>query len=213
GITVGDPPPAPPTGLSASAGNGQVSLDWDDNTEPDKAGYNVYRSETSGGPYSQVNGTLLATSDYLDLDVVNGTTYYYVVTAVDSATPTPNESGISSEASATPGSQQTMHVESIAMSLVPAGKNIKADATILVYDQSQGPVQGATVVGDWYLNDNLIATGTTGITDGTGYALNTSIPVKAKSGDTFRFEITDVVLSGYIYDAGQGVTSGSITIP
>lgn len=214
GITVGDPPPAPPTGLAASAGNGQVSLDWDDNTEPDIAGYNVYRSEFSGGPYSQVNGTLLATSDYLDLGVINGTTYYYVVTVVDSATPTPNESDISSEVSATPLSQQTMHVQSITMSLVPAGKNTKAEATILVYDQSQGPVQGATVVGDWYLNDDLIATGTTGITDGTGYALNTSIPVKAKSGETFTFVVTDVILAGYIYSPNDNVeTQDSIVVP
>ena len=208
-ITVGDPPPAPPTGLAASAGDGQVSLDWDDNAEPDVVGYNVYRSETSGGPYSQVNGTLLATSDYLDLGVINETTYYYVVTAVDSATPIPNEGGNSSEASATPSSQQTVYVESIDMSLELAGKNTKGIATILISE----PQAGATVFGDWYLADKLIATGSTVITDGAGYAVNTSPPKKAKSGETFRFEITDVVLSGYIYDQGQGVTSGSITIP
>jgi len=208
-ITVGDSPPAAPTGLAATPGDSQVSLDWNDNAEPDVVGYNVYRSETSGGPYSQVNGTLLATSDYLDLGVINGTTYYYVVTAVDSATPIPNESGNSSEASATPSSQQTVYVESIDMSLELAGKNTKGIATILISE----PQAGATVFGDWYLADKLIATGSTAITDGTGYAVNTSPPKKAKSGETFRFEITDVVLSGYIYDPGQGVTSGSITIP
>jgi hypothetical protein len=43
--------------------------------------------------------------------------------------------------------------------------------------------------------------------------MNTSPPEKAKSGETFRFEVTDVVLSGYIYDPAQSVTSGSIAVP
>ena len=207
GITVGDPPPAPPTGLAATAGDGQVSLDWEDNTEPDVVGYNVYRSETSasyGAPLAFVTE-----SAYVDNDVENGTTYYYVVTAVDSATPVPNESDNSNEASATPSSQQTVYVESIDMSLEPAGKNTKGIATILISE----PQAGATVFGDWYLSDELIATGSTVITDVTGYAVNTSPPKKAKSGEIFRFEITDVVLSGYIYDPGQSVTSGSIAVP
>jgi hypothetical protein len=208
--TPTDAPPAPPTNLSANAGDGQVSLDWDDNSESDLAGYNVYSSTTQGSGYIKINTSLVLNSDYVDSTVVNGTTYFYVVKAVDQAS---NESSTSNEASATPSSQQTMHVASISMSLVSVGKNTKAEATILVYDQSQGPVQGAAVIGDWYLNGELIATGSTGTTDGAGYVVNTSPPEKTKSGDTFRFEITDVVLSGYIYDPGQSVTSGSITIP
>jgi len=43
-------PPATPSGLTAAAGAGQVALDWADNAETDLAGYNVYRSTTSGGP-------------------------------------------------------------------------------------------------------------------------------------------------------------------
>ena len=83
----------------ASAGDGQVDLDWSDNSEPDLAGYNVLRSTTSGGPYSQINGSTVATSDYLDSTASNGTTYFYVVTAVDNAA---NESANSNEDSATP---------------------------------------------------------------------------------------------------------------
>jgi hypothetical protein len=207
--TPTDVPPAPPTGLVATPGDSQVNLDWNDNTEGDFAGYNVYRSETSGGPYTQI-ATLVATSDYPDSPLVNGTTYYYVVTAVDLAS---NESGNSNEASATPSAQVIVHIESISMSLTPTGKNIKAEATALVHDQSDVPVQGATVVGDWYLEDKVIATGYTGITDSTGIAVSTSPPEKATSGETFRFEITDVVLSGYIYDPGSSVTSGSIAVP
>ena len=97
--TPNDPPPAAPTGLVATAGDGSVSLNWDDNTEPDLAGYNVYRSTTSSGPYSKINGTLVASSTYNDTGVTNGTTYYYVVRAEDNGT---NESSNSNEDNATP---------------------------------------------------------------------------------------------------------------
>jgi len=94
-----DTPPAAPTGLSATAGNNTVLLDWNNNGEGDLAGYNVYRSTTSGSGYAKQNSSLLTSSDYNDPNVSNGTTYYYVVTAVDAGS---NESGYSSEVSATP---------------------------------------------------------------------------------------------------------------
>jgi len=92
-------PPAAPTGLAALAGDGEVALDWDDNGEVDLSGYRVWRSTTSGGPYSQVNGGTLLTSDWLDTGVTNGTTYFWVVTAVDAVG---NESAASAQVSATP---------------------------------------------------------------------------------------------------------------
>jgi arabinogalactan endo-1,4-beta-galactosidase len=92
-------PPEAPTGLSATAGNSVVSLDWNDNSEGDLAGYNIYRSTTSGSGYSKLNSSLLSTSNYTDNSVSGGTTYYYVVTAVDTSS---NESDVSSEESATP---------------------------------------------------------------------------------------------------------------
>ena len=104
-VTVTDVAPAAPTGLAATPGDSQATLDWADNTESDITGYNVYRSETAGGSYTKVNGSLLPTSDYVDLGLVNGITYFYVVTAVDTATPTALESGYSSEVSATPTAQ------------------------------------------------------------------------------------------------------------
>jgi fibronectin type 3 domain-containing protein len=92
-------PPLAPTGLSATAGDRTVSLNWNDNSEADLDGYNVYRSMTSGSGYVQINGSLLSSSDYTDNSVTNGTTYYYVVTAVDILS---NESNGSNEVSETP---------------------------------------------------------------------------------------------------------------
>jgi len=91
--------PAAPTGLSATAGNATVSLDWDDNSETDLAGYNVYRSTTSGSGYGKINDSLLSSSNYTDNNVVNETAYYYVITAVDMNS---NESRYSIEKSAMP---------------------------------------------------------------------------------------------------------------
>ncbi len=92
-------PPAEPTGLTATAGDGTVDLDWANNGESDLAGYTVYRSTVSGGSYTALNGSLLTGSTYTDNAVSNGTTYYYVVTASDDSG---NESGYGSEASALP---------------------------------------------------------------------------------------------------------------
>ena len=93
------PGPTAPTGLSATAGDKIVWLDWDDSTEPNLAGYNIYRSIISGNDYSKLNTSLLGSSDYTDSNVINGTTYYYIVTVVDTNN---NESYDSSEVSVSP---------------------------------------------------------------------------------------------------------------
>jgi endonuclease I/fibronectin type 3 domain-containing protein len=91
-------PPAQVAGLSGVANAASIDLDWFDNNEADLAGYDVYRSETSGGGYVKQNTAQLALSAYSDTSVVGGTTYFYVVTASDS---TGNESANSSEVSLT----------------------------------------------------------------------------------------------------------------
>jgi hypothetical protein len=62
----------------------QVALSWAASSSPGIAGYNAYRSMTSGGPYTKVNSTLISTTSYNDQTVQSGSTYYYVTTAVDS---------------------------------------------------------------------------------------------------------------------------------
>ena len=96
GMAVDVTSPESPSGLEASANNGVVTLDWNDNSDPDLARYNVYRSMFSGGPYSML-ASAVVDSGYEDDTVTNGLTYYYVVTAVDEAG---LESGYSNEADA-----------------------------------------------------------------------------------------------------------------
>jgi hypothetical protein len=91
-------PPAAPTGLAATAGDRLVMLGWTANTEPDLAGYTVYRSISKDGPYSEIACGVSANT-YADNSVTNNTGYYYVVTAADTAM---NESSFSSEVLALP---------------------------------------------------------------------------------------------------------------
>jgi dipeptidyl aminopeptidase/acylaminoacyl peptidase len=99
-----DMPPASPTDLVADSGNGTVTLDWSDNAEPDLDHYDVFRSTAIGGPYTKTSASPVTVSDYLDIGLVNGATYYYVVTAVDKAG---NSSGYSAEVSGTPTAPAT----------------------------------------------------------------------------------------------------------
>lgn len=75
-------PPAPPKDLTASPGYFEVDLQWTANYETDIAGYNVYRSETSGGVYEKLNLSPISDTIYNDT-TVGSNWYYYVATAVD----------------------------------------------------------------------------------------------------------------------------------
>jgi Putative Ig domain/Immunoglobulin domain len=71
-----------------------VSLAWAASPSSGVAGYNVYRSTVSGNNYVMISSALVASLAYIDATVLDGTTYYYVVTAVDGSG---NESGYSPE--------------------------------------------------------------------------------------------------------------------
>ena len=84
------------TGTGVSQDPHYVSLSWDPG-ESGMAGYNIYRGGTHGGPYGQINSSLLGSTSYTDYNVVDGATYYYVATEVDDQG---QESGYSNEAEA-----------------------------------------------------------------------------------------------------------------
>jgi hypothetical protein len=69
---------------SATAPQHSVALAWSASSSNDVVAYNIYRGTTSGGPYSLLTSMNSSTAD-TDSTVQSGTTYYYVVTAVDSA--------------------------------------------------------------------------------------------------------------------------------
>ncbi|MDQ2982572.1 MAG: hypothetical protein M3R70_01410, partial [Actinomycetota bacterium] len=87
-------PPAAPTGLTATAGHAQVSLNW--NASTGATSYTVKRSTVSGGPYTAI--ATVTTTSYTNTGLTNGVTYYYVVTATGPGGTSPN----SAQVSATP---------------------------------------------------------------------------------------------------------------
>ncbi len=96
--------PAAPTGLAATPGNAQVLLTWA--ATANATGYTVKRSTATGGPYTAIASQ--PTTSFTDTPLTNGTKYFYVVSASNSAGPSPN----SAEVSATP---------TLAPPAVPAG--------------------------------------------------------------------------------------------
>ncbi|MFM1769375.1 MAG: Amylopullulanase precursor [Verrucomicrobiota bacterium] len=72
-------PPAVPLNLAAVSGDGRVALNW--GAAAGATAYNVKRAGTPGGPYTTL--AVVAATNYLDLAVVNGSTYHYVVSATN----------------------------------------------------------------------------------------------------------------------------------
>jgi hypothetical protein len=82
-VTLETGAPPPPTNLKATAGNAVVNLTWTASAAGDVASYTVERKTGATGAWSTLATDLVAPLGYRDTAVVNGTTYYYRVRAVD----------------------------------------------------------------------------------------------------------------------------------
>jgi len=85
--------PAAPTGVSAAGGANRVTVSW--SAVSGATSYNIYYATTSGVTKTSAK-IVNATSPYSQTGLAAGTTYYYIVTAVNSA----GESPASTQASA-----------------------------------------------------------------------------------------------------------------
>jgi fibronectin type 3 domain-containing protein len=95
--TPGSSAPAAPVGVIATPGAAQVVLNWA--ATIGASSYNVKRSTTSGGPYTNITTGVIAT--FTDTNVATGTRYYYVVSAVNGVGESPSSAEISTLVEAT----------------------------------------------------------------------------------------------------------------
>jgi fibronectin type 3 domain-containing protein len=196
------PLPAIPTGLTAAPGNGQVTLSW--SAASGATSYYVKRSTTSGSGY--VNIATNVTTGLTDATVTNGTTYYYVVSGVNSAGQGTN----SAQASATPQ--------------IPAPTGLGATAgngqVALSWNASVGAtayiVKRSTTSGSGYVN--VVTNGTTTYTNTglanavTYYFVVSALGANGESTNSTQVSATPVSGAAIlVVDPPSSIVSGSGT--
>ena len=136
------PAPPAPTGLTATAGNTQVTLAWV--ASSGAASYNVYRGTTAGGEGAAPIATGVTAIAWINTGVTNGTLYYYKVAAVNSG----GTSGMSNEASATPNAPPsgpvnvTNRVSIRTTTFLYSSKTGTFNGTMTITNRSTQPIQG-----------------------------------------------------------------------
>jgi fibronectin type 3 domain-containing protein len=156
--------PTAPTGVAASAGNAQVVLSW--SASSGATSYNVKRGTSSGGPYTKTSSP---GTNFTDAGLTNGTTYFYVVSAVNSA----GESGNSGQVSATPAAPASPHSPTVPTGLQANAGNAQvaltwtASSTATSYYLKRGTTTGGPYT---QVGAPITATFTDGgLTNGTTY--------------------------------------------
>ena len=192
--------PTAPLGLTASAGNGSVSLSWStpaSNGGSAITGYNIYRGTSPGGETTTPVGTGVTGTSFTDTGLTNGTTYYYTVAAVNSAGTSPQ----SNEASATP------HVPSAAAYVGRVGSATASSSrtSISVPVGGSGVVAGHTLVVSLLLSSTTHLTTAVSATDSAG----NSYAVGRDTNDGSSGDRTVVLVSVGVKALAAG---GSITL-
>lgn len=157
--------PAAPANLTATAGAGQVALEW--TPVPGASGYVVLRATSADGPFVPLAGNVTATS-FVDVDAAAGATYRYAVRAANSS----GEGLASAAAGASPRppvSDEELRGVSLALTGGAARVSLRASVAgrryQLQYCDEPGDAAPWTAFGD--------------PRDGTGGALEFAAPVGA----------------------------------
>lgn len=142
--------PAAPTGVMAMSGNAQITIHW--TASSGAVSYTIKRSSTNGGPYTTVATGVTATS-YTNTNLTNGTTYYYVVSAVNSAGSSVNSLQVSAIPVGTP-SNTTISGDTTIATLCSNYKEIYLDRTFLDYLPGDGSGGHSDHSSDSWMSDS-----------------------------------------------------------
>jgi len=130
--------------LPATVDASDIRLTWNANGEPDLAGYTVHWGVTAGSYSASAAGG--SETSYTVTGLEDGTTYFFAVSAVDFSG---NESGYSSEISATPVSSTPEVVSAPSTPSGPATGNPKRNYTFLASESSAGDGSAVQYRFDW----------------------------------------------------------------
>ncbi len=163
GTTAASAVPLPPIGLTAVPGNTQITVAWSPSSGA--TGYAVWRSTTPGGPYSVVQSG--AGTSEVDSGLVNGTRYYYVVTASNGS----GQSGYSAEVNAVPQATLAVPAAPTGLSASPGDARVTLNWNLVsgaaTYSVKRGTLSGGPYM---VLGQTAAASWTdTGLVNGTPY--------------------------------------------
>lgn len=159
------PPPPVPTGLSLSSGNAQVILSW-----PNVSGatsYNVYYNTTTGVTIADGTKITNTTSGIPITGLTNGTSYYFVVTAVSAG----GESAVSGEVGTTPQAPSAGVVSGLTISGGNGQVTLSWTAVVgaTSYNVYYGTTAGVTIANGTKVTSATSGGAITGLTNGTQY--------------------------------------------
>lgn len=203
-------PDVVPSGVTALAGNAQVTLSW--TAVSGATSYHVKRATVSGGPYTTIASPTTTTCS--DTGLTNGTDYYYVVSAVGGG-----ESANSAEVVATPQALTIIKDNADTTGITKVGTWTTSTVTAGYYGTNylqDGNAGGGKSV---TFTPTITVAGNYAVyvrwTAGGNRATNAPVDVNAAGGTT-SFSVnqqlnngTWVLLGTFFFDAG---TTGNVTV-
>lgn len=191
-----------PTGLVATAQDGQVALTWEPVTVDDLAGYHVYRATSASGPWTKVTtGGVRLTPELVVTGLTNGQPVHLAVTSVDTRGA---ESARSAPVSATP-------VDGVGPPIPPGlvatpgviSVTLTWDAVVATDLYGYRVYQASSATGPW--------TQVPGGVTAAPYTTRTISPLLA--GTTYYFRITSVDILGNASAASATVSAVPLSPP